>query len=193
MSIFRSFVQAFWQLVAAIVTKEAVKTWLIRQAQKRPYFHLNGYMNRWWLIPEELVLFDRTLSLRGRNFHLRLAIPLPVAVRIHHILRADADLVLHDHPWSYRTIILDGWYIEENVFGEVKLCQKGSTRAAAAETFHRIDEVSDGGVWTMFFMYGRRSNRWGFMIQTGIGPRKIFWRDYESANNRIDPTPDGGV
>ncbi len=34
-------------------------------------------------------------------------------IRIHHIKRADADVELHDHPWSFISLILKGWYEEE--------------------------------------------------------------------------------
>jgi len=116
---------------------------------------------RWWLVPP---------SWR-----------LPFSIRVHHILLPDADPYLHDHPWDWRTIILDGWYSEENVEGQMHTYCEGDTRAASAETLHRIDEVSVGGVWTLFIMRHRR-NRWGFMC--GDPPRKIYWADYESQNGR---------
>lgn len=28
-----------------------IANWLIRRAQRAPYVHLPGYMNRWWLVP----------------------------------------------------------------------------------------------------------------------------------------------
>ncbi|CAB4203506.1 hypothetical protein UFOVP1382_122 [uncultured Caudovirales phage] len=34
-------------------------------------------------------------------------------VRLHHIQRPDADVELHDHPWSFFSLILKGWYEEE--------------------------------------------------------------------------------
>jgi hypothetical protein len=33
-------------------------------------------------------------------------------VRLHHILRSDADLELHDHPFSFLSIVLAGGYTE---------------------------------------------------------------------------------
>lgn len=151
----------FWWLIAWLVTRPWIRRRLIRSAMKRPYLHIGDYMHRWWLIPE----------VRG----------LPFAVRIHRILREDADPYLHDHPFDWRTIILDGWYREEDVLGAMHERNTGDTRAATAETLHRIDEVSQGGVWTMFIV-GRRRNAWGFMV--GNPARKIHWREYESPNQR---------
>jgi hypothetical protein len=151
----------FWRVIADLVTGDRLRPWLIRQAQKRPYFHIGEYMHRWWLVPPTW--------------------RLPFCIRIHHILRADADPYLHDHPFDWRTIILDGWYREEDVFGTMRLRLAGDTRAASAETLHRIDEVSEGGVWTMFII-GKRRNEWGFMV--GNPSRKIHWREYVSPNDR---------
>ena len=47
-------------------------SWLIRRAQRTPYFHLAGYMERWWLVPyrealEYIVFTDRPCAMPG-NF-----------------------------------------------------------------------------------------------------------------------------
>src|SRR5208282_805597 len=61
-------------------------------APENVYFHLEGYMERWWIRrPKE-----------GRKW----------TCRLHHILRSDEDRHLHDHPWPYVTIILKGGYWE---------------------------------------------------------------------------------
>lgn len=151
-----------WNLLAWLATRPGVRAWIIRQAQKRPYIHIGEYMYRWWLVPE---------SWR-----------LPFAIRLHHIKREDLDPYLHDHPYDWRSIILDGWYSEEDVFGHVENRLEGSTRAATAETFHRIVAVPPQGVWTLFILKGARRNNWGFMV--GDPARKVHWREYESPNDR---------
>jgi hypothetical protein len=145
-----------------------VRRWLIAQAKKRPFLHLGGYMSRWWLVPPSW--------------------NLPFTVRVHHILRPDADPYLHDHPWNWRAVILSGWYEEEDVFGQCWIHLQGETRPAYAETFHRINRVSHGGVWTLFIM-GRKRQRWGFMV--GDPARKVYHRDYRSQNGRprVEETP----
>lgn len=150
-----------WSFIAKLAAKPRMRAWLIRQAQKRPYFHIGEYMHRWWLVPESW--------------------GLPFAARVHHIKRADLDLYLHDHPWDWRTIVLDGWYDEEDVFGVIHRREAGTTRAAHAEALHRIAAVQTDGVWTLFITRGRR-NPWGFMV--GDPARKVHWRQYESPNDR---------
>lgn len=161
--------ESIWKIIARICARPAVASLLIAMAQRRPYLHIGEYMHRWWIIP----------------FSWR----LPISIRIHHILREDADPYLHDHPWNWRTIVLRGWYIEEDVFGMTRVRRRGDTRGATAETLHRISQVSHGGVWTLFIMR-RRRNRWGFMV--GSPARKIYYRDYVSPNQRgelIKPVP----
>ena len=67
---------------------------LIDRAMRTPYFHLPGYMDRYWLMkPSKWTL--------------------GCSVRIHHILSSDSDRVLHDHPWPFVTMILRGGYFED--------------------------------------------------------------------------------
>jgi hypothetical protein len=165
--------ERIWRALALLAAQPAVNRAIIRYAQRKPFFHLNGYMRRWWAMPRWLLEPNEHDVLEPRWW--------PFAIRVHHILRADADPYLHDHPWPWRTIILRGWYEEEDVFGDIHIRLEGETRCAQAETFHRITRVSDGGVWTLFIM-GRWSHRWGFMV--GNPARKVYYRDYESENDR---------
>jgi len=159
----------FWCAVARACAKPILANFIIRIAMRRPYLHIGDYMYRYWLIPFEW--------------------NLPFSVRVHHIRLPDADPYLHDHPWNWRTIILRGWYIEEDVFGRKVWRDAGETKGATAETFHRIDIVPPDGVWTLFIM-GRRRNRWGFMH--GDPARKTYYRDYVSVNDcgeLMEPRP----
>jgi hypothetical protein len=156
----------FWRIVARVVCFPLITRLIIASACKRPFFHLGGYMRRWWFI--------RPMGPRAADGLRR-----GYAVRLHHILRADADLVLHDHPIDFRTIILRGWYIEEDAFGEERVLMRGDTKASRAETLHRINRVSSGGVWTLFIMGAKRIH-WGFMV--GDPPRKCRHEDYHSNN-----------
>lgn len=152
------------QHIARLLAKPSIASAIIRFAQRHPYIHIGDYMRRFWIVP-----FTRWL---------------PFSIRVHHILRPDADEDLHDHPWNWRTVILRGWYIEEDEFGELHHRGTGETVARQAHQLHRITEVSPGGVWTLFIM-GRKLNRWGFV--TGSPPRKVYYRDYVSVNTSEGP------
>lgn len=152
----------FWKLIAKIAARPAVRRYLVERAKRTPYFHLDGYMNRWWL-------FNPTPAMnngKGRRFEW-----LP-SIRVHHILRADNDRHPHNHPWDARTIILAGFYVEKRDEG-VYARLPGDTAVIEADTFHRILSVSDGGVWTLFISW-KWQHVWGFRTADGFVP----WRKY---------------
>lgn len=161
--------QIVWQCVARFIAhRPRLVDWIIQRALRHPYLHiesLNGdrYMGRWWLLRGRPAQEDCPWWLRW----------CPVAIRIHHIAQPDADRHLHDHPIDFRTMVLRGWYCEEDIFGTYRMLAAGSTYASRAERFHRIDEVSTGGVWTLFIL-GPRRNLWGFLVDA----HKVPWNDY---------------
>lgn len=95
----------------------------------------------------------------------------PWNVFLHKFLKGDPDDV-HDHPWSYFTIILSGGYYEWIAhFNEdgTKSCEvrhwrgPGSFRFGKPNTFHRIELKPGVTPWTLFFV-GPRKREWGFWV-----------------------------
>lgn len=140
-----------------------IADWLIRNAMKRPYIHLDGYMHRWWLLPGAAAREQAPKWLRW----------CPISIRIHHILTPDSGRHLHDHPFDFRTVVLRGWYVEQDVMGNLRLYEQGDSYGSRAERFHRITAVSPGGAWTMFICLGYRGT-WGFLV----GGRKVPYKTY---------------
>lgn len=121
--------------------------YLILRAKRTPYFHLDGYMMRWWLVPYERAITrrftttepivvngrvighasithsttDGTGPVSWRRPITKLIQKQGIAVRVHEILRSDDAPHPHDHPWPYVAIILSGGYWETryNAAGEV--------------------------------------------------------------------------
>lgn len=164
-----------WRLVAFIATRRPVTQYLIRRAQRTPYTHIMSpdggecYMGRWWLFnPYGRDAQDNPTPARWQW--------LP-SVRIHHIMRADLDRHLHDHPWNARTIVLRGWYTEERPASDGTrdlFCRsRGYTGRLLYGQYHRIASVSTGGVWTLFWSWKKRGT-WGFDVD-GV---KVPWRTY---------------
>lgn len=184
-----------WRLVAKLLSRPAVAAWLIARAQRTPYLHIMSkdgtetYMGRWWLFNP----YDRD-SHRSRLWWC------PWSVRVHHILRADGDRDLHDHPWDARTIILRGSYTEQRLLAaddpaltsmllnasamgasldaafeatEYITRRPGDTAQLSFGEYHRIDEVSPGGVYTLFIT-SRWKGDWGFLVNGS----KVPWRTY---------------
>jgi hypothetical protein len=162
-----------WPLIAHVIARPAVARWLIRRAMRTPYFHLDGYMERWWIVPYGTDIGDGTgcVSWWRRPFAWLLQ-RFDIAIRVHHILRADNARDPHDHPWNARTVILDGCYIEERE-GKLYTRIPGDTATLNFGEYHRILTVSDGGVWTLFIT-GRKRGTWGFLVNG----EKIHYRDY---------------
>lgn len=158
-----------------LLTRPRVVDWLVERAKRTPYLHLDGYMMRWWLFNP----YDpKTRAVRW---------PWLPSIRIHHILRADDDRHFHDHPWNARTVILRGWYLEgkESVPGVPnpeenptwRYMLPGTTAPILFNTYHRISQVSEGGVFTMFIT-GPYMGDWGFKV----GSRKVPHKEYLGLN-----------
>lgn len=167
-----------WRLIARIVSRPSVAVWLIARSLRTPYTHITSadgqdvYMGRWWLFNPYTKDADDNEIPRYKW--------LP-SIRIHHIRRADTDRHLHDHPWNARTIVLGPWYIEErppmadNDFFERDefVRDAGYTGRLLFGQYHRISEVSPGGVWTLFFTW-RYLGTWGF----DVDGKKVPYREY---------------
>lgn len=139
--------QLFWSCITYVLTNWVwLRDKIIVSAMTRPMaVQLHGYMNRWWFIP-------RTKW-------------LPFAVRLHLIHRADRAPHCHDHPGTFRTIILRGWYVEyREQEGKWYTRMEGSTAIMPRGQFHTISEVSPNGCLTLVIAYGWAKNRgqWGF-------------------------------
>lgn len=136
--------------------------WLIARARRTPYFHLDGYMERWWLLP-----YNR----------------FGLAVRLHHILRSDDARAFHDHPWPYLTIILRGGYCEVRPLYDRSGLYLGETRRwhgpgtvllRRARAWHRLELAPGLTTWTLFITGPKRQN-WGFLVAP---EHKVSWRRY---------------
>lgn len=196
--------QTVWRAIAWLATRPRIILWLMQRAQRTPYSRITSadgqhlYMGRWWLFNP----YGRDQD--GEQGPARFAW-LP-SVRIHYICRADQDRDLHDHPWNARTIILRGWYEEERYappFDNDHVRQimpktvpgtagqlltrrhrpTGYTGRLLYGEYHRISEVSEGGVWTLFIT-GRKRGTWGFDVD-GV---KVPWRVYTGLAKPTQPT-----
>lgn len=166
-------------LTARFLARPAVSKWLIKRAKRTPYFHITSsdgldvYMERYWLFNPYPPKNDGA----GRRWG-----DWVPSVRLHCIMREDQDRDQHDHPWNARTFILRGWYDEVRqgeVIWEDRLIRRsaGDTARLCFGEYHRITEVSEGGVWTLFIT-GRKRGTWGFLVNG----RKVPWREYLGIN-----------
>ncbi|WP_447590080.1 hypothetical protein [Aquipseudomonas campi] len=198
-------VELIWRLLAQLLARPRIANWLINRSYHTPYLHIMSadqretYMGRWWLLNP----YDNETRESRYSW-------LPFAVRIHHIQRADMDRDLHDHPWDARTVILRGWYREQrliddadpvalylNLAANAQLTEyidrvAGTSARLSHGEYHLIDEVSPGGVFTLFITFRYRGT-WGFLVDG----KKVPWREYgqspvETEMQEQQPCPEHG-
>jgi hypothetical protein len=141
-------------------------------------------LGRYRLIPDRVTgedyLHRYYIFLKDRKW-------FPFNVTLHKIVRSD-DPILHDHPWSFTTIVLKGGYWEHtpvfNHKGEKfaefqKWHGPGSIIHHKATDYHRLElDESVGPATTLFFM-GRQSRDWGFLVPLRKGANRwVKWDHY---------------
>lgn len=132
----------------------------------------NPYLRRWFVIP------------RNRFFNIYL----------HQFLRDDDDRALHDHPWAWCSILLQGMYREHTADRPVRLRIAPSLKFSGPRRAHRIELMSafwaendfdlacdihrerpadKAPCWTLFIT-SPRVRTWGFHCPKGWVPWQEF-------------------
>lgn len=156
--------------------------WLINYAKRTPYYHLEGYMERYWIVPYLSTgsagqLGDGTGPLTWRT-PIRKLLQSVVGIRVHHILRSDLGRDPHDHPWPYLTIILRGGYYESRYSAGGSLLSTkwhgpGSIMYRPANSYHMLTVPEGKTAWTLFIT-GKYQNKWGFLTADGKVPHNEY-------------------
>ena len=87
----------------------------------------------------------------------------PISVFLHHLIASDEDRALHDHPWSFITILLTGGYWEHTMT-ERLWRRRFSVLYRPAEWQHRLE--LEKPVWTLVIKFRSRRD-WGFITAAG--------------------------
>lgn len=127
------------------------------------------------------LLQARTISDGGKTVYMkRLTILLTpwFSVKLHRIYRPDKDHDLHDHPWTFFSILLLGRYIEDTVDGPRFINWWNWKRA---EGRHSILVTTRTPVWTLVFT-GAKRRIWGFWVDNGT--RFVDWETYDATKGR---------
>ena len=138
-----------------------LKNYLINKARKTPYFHLDGYMNRYWLVPYTNPKYVGCGMVKWYKQPLVWLIQkCGIAIRIHEILSSDADRVFHDHPWDFVTVLLKGSYWENMPHGRF-LRRQNSILYRKTTDRHSLELIANQKVTTMFVTF-KYKQKWGF-------------------------------
>ncbi len=126
------------------------------------------------------VVPDKTVNER-RPYLIRWHIWLPFgfAIYLHKLCVSDPDRDLHDHPWSFISILVWGRYTEY-VPGRVRRVRWFNVRHATDAHRVVLDKRFDGEdkpVYTIL-LRGRRQREFGFHTEEGW----FHWREYNARN-----------
>lgn len=97
----------------------------------------------------------------------------PVSIFLHHLLQSDDERALHDHPWTFVSVLLTGGYWEHTVT-ERLWRRRWSVLFRPAEWQHRLE--LEKPVWTLVVKF-RSRREWGFIMQDGWHQ----WSEYLTA------------
>ncbi len=87
----------------------------------------------------------------------------PISIFLHHLMASDEDRALHDHPWTFVTMLLSGGYWEHTTTQRLWR-RRFSILYRPAEWQHRLE--LDKPVWTLVVKFRSRRD-WGFITKTG--------------------------
>ena len=99
-----------------------------------------------------------------------------IGVFIHRLLRSDVR-TMHDHPWTFISIILTGEYTEHTLSKHInnlevkKVYKRFSILYRPAKWIHRLE--MDKPMWTLVIRF-KRTKPWEFFSKTGF----VNWKEY---------------
>lgn len=99
----------------------------------------------------------------------------PLALFLHLFHRSDEDRALHDHPWSFITIILWRGYREFTPKG-VHRKWPGMICYRPAEWRHRVELINEKPAITLVLRFRERRD-WGFWEKTGFIKWNKWWQE----------------
>ena len=155
---------------------------------------INAFLRFLEKIGRKRVIIDRTTAepyLIRYYLFLKNRKSFPFNIFLHHFLSSDPG-DLHDHPFSYFTIILKGGYWEwvpvydsqNSIVGEEKIWrQPGHFRISKAHSFHRIEVDPAVSCWTIFIT-GPQIREWGFLTHKNWNSSTFNWIHNETYSVR---------
>lgn len=102
------------------------------------------------------------------------------SLKLHTFIRSDADEELHDHPWSFWTLVLAGRYMEQTETGVIER-KPWSLAYRPAAWRHRVILNAESGNWespcVTLVLTAPKSREWGFWKGVNFTP----WSKFVSA------------
>jgi hypothetical protein len=96
------------------------------------------------------------------------------SIYIHKIYLPDYDEHLHNHPWNYVSIILDGGYIELDHNGNSVSRRTGSISVKSSESFHKITHLYKSPTKTIVITGPKKQHNWGYLVNGQFAGFKTY-------------------
>lgn len=135
-----------------------------------------------WIVAQRRLLGRSDVYVGGRLYMRRWRIG-PEAwpgLRLHHIVASDDDRALHDHPFTFLSLILRGGYWEWLADGTRTWHGPGSLLLRSADVLHRIElgGYVERPAWTIV-LRGPYRRAWGFQR----GGSWVHWREFSASKH----------
>ncbi len=99
-------------------------------------------------------------------------------VYIHLIAKADQDKHMHDHPWSFMSLIIHGGFAEQTIDG-TKIRRPGSISFNKAEKIHKITHLAT--LTRTFVITGPRKRDWGYRLKNNTWINNELYRELKNS------------
>lgn len=108
------------------------------------------------------------------------------AICLHWLLKPDPEPYLHDHPVSFFSLVLRGWYIEEREHDTERrwpnVCRWYNRIRATPRDRHSIRAV--GPETLTLCLMGPKVREWGYHTKKGW----VYWKNYNAALKAVRQT-----
>lgn len=104
------------------------------------------------------------------------------AVYLHRLGTPDSRPTLHDHPWSFLSIILWGGYFERRLdtkTRKVRIKHRRFINIMRRDDAHSIHTLDRTPTWTLLFV-GKRRRTWGYLRPIPFSNRgEWYWTPFD--------------
>lgn len=102
-------------------------------------------------------------------------------VYLHRMLGPDSRPTLHDHPWSFLSIVLRGAYIERRLDPDTRRIHLRKVRwvnRMRTHDAHAIKRLLRVPTWTLVFV-GKRRRAWGYLETIDLAKDAVLWTRFD--------------
>lgn len=138
-------------------------------------------MSTRWAFMERFEVPDLDHPERTYLSRLRIVQTPWCALYLHRLDTPDSRPVLHDHPWSFLSIILRGGYDEQRLDTQTRATVRRERRRVNVmrrDDAHYIERLYRVPTWTLLFV-GARRRTWGYIEPLDTERGEFIWTPFD--------------